>query len=157
MTEIAYLNVEEFAELHSVDPQTVRRWAREEKLPHQRVKGNQISIPEIEGGVWVSDRPTITQGRPKETLSPNMEQAKLRKELALARRYEHQLDVELKKFILAVDVRREWMQVIAEVKNQILGFGSRMSAKLEGRSAAQIEKMLNDEAERICQVLASQN
>ena len=66
-----------------------------------------------------------------------MERARLRKENALAAKYELQVQRERGELVPVEEVKRWIGQHVTAAKNKLIGFGAAVTPQLEGRDAAE--------------------
>lgn len=117
----------EVAELLGVNEETIRRRCgdTDKPCPHTRESNGRILVDAGELLVWgkknnVNWRP----GRPKEKKDGNLDAARLRKESALADKYELMLARERGKLLDAATVEMEWAGIGNVVRNAFQNLGS---------------------------------
>ncbi|HVX85289.1 MAG TPA: hypothetical protein VH253_10940 [Phycisphaerae bacterium] len=108
------------------DPADVRAWMEQSKL-------------------------TGNPGRPAREESSELAAARLRKENALAAKYELAVAVERGELARIDDVKQDWLARITTTKHRLLGLPAAMAPTLEGLSAEAMAAMLR---ERITEALS---
>lgn len=149
--------VEEVAEILGVHPDTIYAHVRskEKKLPHSR-KGRRILLNAEEIASWgKANRVTWKPGRPTETPdSPDLEAARLRKENALASKYELQVSREKKELVLLSDVKATFAEEVSRAKGRFMGLGAEVASACEGLDAAGIQGVIDGKVELILRELS---
>ena len=93
--------------------------------------------------------------RPAEGVSPDLAAAKLRKENALASRYEIEVARARGELVPLVEVKAEMGQQITTAKNKLRGLGAAITPLLEGRDAAERQGIIDNRIEEILNDLAA--
>ena len=93
-------------------------------------------------------------GRPKKAGTVEMEEAKLRKELALAEKYELQTERERGKLINIDDHLRVVTKLATTAKNKLMGLSAAVAPRLVGLEGAEIEDALDKAVVGICEELS---
>lgn len=129
----------------NVDPETLRRYIREGCPADHDGKRNLVNVPEVQK--WMQETGHIgKQGRPWGTEdSPDLEAARLRKENALASKYELQTARERGELMPMSDVRSMGASAISAFRNALLGLPPKLAVMLEGRSAAERQDVIESE------------
>lgn len=125
-----------------VHQDSIGRWDRQ-GAPHER-RGRKYwyNVPEYQA--WMrANNVTGKEGRPIEGDSPDLEAARLRKENALASKYELQVSRERRDLIPIDEVRTVGGRAIATFRNRLNGAGAILSPRLEGRDAAERQDILD--------------
>lgn len=91
---------------------------------------------------------TGERGRPTED-SPDLEAARLRKENALASKYELQVERERGLVVDRASYKTEWITRINAAKNKLIGMPAQLAPSLVGQDAGDIEHLLRDRLEQI--------
>lgn len=110
-----------------VDEKTIRRWCGRAKspCPHDRDARGQVKLDEAEVVAWMrASGLTGEPGRPAAKSSRNIKAAQLRKENALADRYEIMNDRERGLLVESAEVEREWANVANVVRAGFQSIGS---------------------------------
>jgi hypothetical protein len=145
--------VDEAAVELDLSEDTVRRDIRR-GAPHSR-KQRRILLNVVEYQRWRQDQGLSGErGRPPDASSGELADAKLRKENALAAKYEHQVQKDRGELIPLVDVRRWVSEQIGAAKNKLIGLGAAVTPHLEGRDAAERQKLIDDRVTEILNDLA---
>lgn len=108
-------------------------------VPHEKRKGKLWFNVEEYRAWMVTNGKTGLVGIHADDLnpSPDMEAAKLRKEVALATKYELQVAKEKRELIPAAEVRQWIGEHVGRAKNKLIGMASAISPRLEGLNAAE--------------------
>lgn len=114
------------AEVFDIDPSTVQRWVTD-GLPHTKGKsireGNRFDLGEV--AAWKRTNGISGEvGRPPEKMTTAGEKIRERKELALCRRYEIQVERELDELVAIVDVRAKWAEIGNLIRTQMQSLSS---------------------------------
>lgn len=122
---------------------TVRRDIRR-GAPHERRKGKlYLNVPEYrawrEGKGFTGER-----GRPIEGDSPDLEKARLRKENALASKYELQVRRERGELSPNEDFLRWVSEHIGRFRNSLLGVGAAIAPMLQGQDSGEQQRLIDD-------------
>jgi hypothetical protein len=116
----------EVGEIIDQNEKTVRRWVAE-GCPHDRTEAGHILLDEAEVFAWCrANGKTFRRGRPKAATAGNVDSAKLRKENALATKYEIAVSRELRQLIPAAEIDREWVNIAAVVRNGFQSLASQI-------------------------------
>lgn len=113
--------------------------------PHDKGgKGRPNKFDPAEVLTWMkSEGLTGKVGRPSLTQdSPDLEAARLRKENALAAKYELQVARERGLLVPADDVKRDWTSKVTTAKNKFVGMAAIITPLLEGRDAAERQTII---------------
>jgi phage terminase Nu1 subunit (DNA packaging protein) len=138
------LEVAECAEQLSIKPELLQDYAMR-GCPHDkggRGKSNRFDPAEVTA--WMRENNLSGKpGRPSDTPdSPDLEKARLRKENALASKYELQVNRERQELIPAVEVKHFVVQLLGTFRNRVRGVPATVSPHLEGRDGAEREVIL---------------
>jgi phage terminase Nu1 subunit (DNA packaging protein) len=127
-----------------VNPETIRRYIRE-GCPHSR-KGNKfyVYVPEVQQWMKENGR-TGEQGNKAEDASPDLEAVRIRKELALARKYEIAVAREMKQLMPREEVYHLCSVAASSFRNAISGLSSKLAVMLEGRTTAERQDIIEAE------------
>lgn len=126
---------------------TVRGWIKRplNPCPHERKGGRDLRFDIAEVRAWMTTNGvTGQQGRPPGPSSANLEAAKLRKESALADKYEIQVERERGQVVPFSEVKARWVELITTAKNKLLGVPSAAAPLCVGRDAGEIQTILED-------------
>ncbi len=136
---------------------TVRRDIRR-GAPHGR-KGRNIVLNIPEYRAWRQEKGLSGErGRPPDhACSEDLEKARLRKENALASKYELQVARERDQLVDRAEYRGMWMQKVTAAKGKLLGLPSQEAPGLVGLEAVDIEARLRERIEQIIRELAEGN
>lgn len=158
-------DVLEAAEELGLNAETIRRFCRE-GAPHSR-NGNKylLNVPELLA--WMQEnRKTGEQGRPELASSPDIEAAKLAKELAMARVWTQRANREEGRSVLLSSVT-EWMgKNIKAAQARILGVAAQVVHVIQGRTPEEQQEIIEqylrealietgDSCERLAEELAT--
>lgn len=138
-----------------VHPESVGRYVRM-GAPHTKTsKGHLYDVAEFRG--WMAENGlTGREGRPSETPdSPDLEKARLRKENALASKYELQVKRERAELVPIEDVKQWIGERVAAAKNRLVGLGASVTPHLEGRDTAERQAIIDDRVTEILTELAA--
>jgi phage terminase Nu1 subunit (DNA packaging protein) len=138
-------STEEISQILDVDISTIKRWISN-GLPCDRAgRGKPCRLDATEVAAWMREKGlTGKLGRPKTETAKELEAARIRKENALADRYELDVAVRRGELLERVDVERMNVQKVAALRNALLSLPASLSPSLEGCSGAEIQ----DELER---------
>src|ERR1044071_3955471 len=136
--------VDDISGAHAVDPETVRRWVRR-GCPADvggRGRGHRLNSAEVAG--WMQENGiTGEEGRPVEGgNSPDLEKARLRKENALAAKYELQVQRERGELVTVAEVKQFNTRMLTTFRNKLRGIPASVSPHLDGRDGAEREVIL---------------
>jgi hypothetical protein len=133
---------------------TVRRDIRR-GCPHSR-KGTKIVMNIPEYREWRAEQGlTGERGRPIEGDSPDLERARLRKENALASKYELQVKREKGELVPVAEVQQWIGERNTTAKNKFIGLGASVTPLLEGRDAAERQGIIDARVIEILDELAA--
>jgi phage terminase Nu1 subunit (DNA packaging protein) len=94
-------------------------------------------------------------GRPVSVnASPDLDAARLRKENALAEKYELQVERERGELLVAERVERDWLQSAQVIRNKLIGLPASVAPQLEGMTAAEMQTLLETRVNEILNELA---
>lgn len=142
------LSVAEVAAQLDLAEETIYRDLRA-GAPHVK-RGGRVSLDIAAYAAWRKSRQrTGKRGRPAHADSDDIRQARLRKENALAAKYELQVARERGELVAIEDVRRRWGELITTARNRLLGLGAAISPQLEGRDAAERQSIIDSRVHEI--------
>ncbi|HVV70443.1 MAG TPA: hypothetical protein VHI52_02925 [Verrucomicrobiae bacterium] len=145
---------QDVAEEFSVNARTVHGWVAMGCPCARSTRGNRFDLGEV--AKWKrANNITGEPGRPAANESGDLEAAKLRKENALAAKYEIQVDRERGTLVPATEVKTRWAQKVATAKSKFLGLPAAVAPRLEGMNAAAIQGELEKAVTDILNDLAS--
>ncbi|HEV7297768.1 MAG TPA: helix-turn-helix domain-containing protein [Tepidisphaeraceae bacterium] len=149
------LTTAELCDLLDIDESTVKRWVAK-GCPHDKSgKGKARQFDEGEVVAWMKSQGlTGERGRPKELISPTLEAARIRKENALAERYEIMVARDKGVLVEAAAVEADNVQKFVTVKNRLLGISASLAPSLVGLDAPAIEKLLDAQIRDVLQGLS---
>jgi phage terminase Nu1 subunit (DNA packaging protein) len=131
---------QEIAQLFDVDDSTVRKWGLS-GCPNSKGKsGNKWNEAEVAG--WLRRHGLLGAIGTAET-DPSTADARRRKELALARRYELESDVMLEKVHDGAECQRAMVALVTEARNSLLELPRVLAGQLVGLDAAGMESVLD--------------
>lgn len=124
---------------------TVRSWIKRpvNPCPHERLHGRDLrfNVPEVKA--WMTaNGVTGRQGRPAQPSSENLEAAKLRKESALADKYEIQVERDRGLLVPFSDVKARWVELVTTARNKLLALPATVAPLLAGRDAVEVQTIL---------------
>lgn len=149
----ARVPTEEIAEVMGVTPSTIHKWRRNHGCPSipvgkdfyfnpEKVRAWKAEHPEL-GAAPEGGRPsTLIDGQP---LNELLGRVKIRKELALAARHEHNLELLRREVIPASEVREGNLRRIAEVRANLLALPGKLAGSLVGLSEREVYARLDEE------------
>ena len=128
---------------------TVRRDIKR-GAPHSRHKGRiELNVPEYRA--WRESKGlTGEPGRPVQGDSPTLEKVRIRKENALANKYELQVKREKGELVPLEEFKRWINEHITSAKNKLLGLGARVTPELEGLNGAERQSVID---QRVIEIL----
>ena len=144
----------EAAEELNIAEETVRRDINR-GAPHSR-DGKKIVLNVPEYRQWRESKGLKPEkGRPLEVDSPDLEKARLRKENALASKYELQVERE-RGILVPIEEVKQWIgQHVTAAKNKLIGMGAGVTPLLEGRDAAERQAIIDSRVNEILDELAA--
>lgn len=118
-------------------------------------RGRSYFYDAAEYRAWMqANNKTGKAGRPIDGDSPDLQQAKLRKENALASKYELQVSRE-KGTLIPLDDVRQWIgERVTATKNRLIGLGAAISPLLDGRDAAERQTIIDGRVNEILEELS---
>lgn len=133
------------AEELGIQPETLRIYIRK-GCPHRRGRSNTIFVNVAEVQAWAKEHGhTGVPGRPWHLHdSPDMEAARLRKENALAAKYELQTARERGELVPVEAVQRWLIQHHTTARNHLLGLPAKAIVLMQGRDAAEQQSILDE-------------
>lgn len=146
------LSAEEVAEQLDIHPKTLLSWVRGKGCPADGggAKGKPYFFDLAEVAAWMKESDiTGAVGRPG-TASPDIEAARLRKENALAEKYEIQVAKEKGELVPIQDMRQWISEQFGVAKLRLIGIGAAVAPLMEGRDVAERQTLID---ERINEVL----
>jgi phage terminase Nu1 subunit (DNA packaging protein) len=155
------LTREELAVELDVHPESIGRYGRlgapREMRGGRGGRGGQYYYNAAEFIAWMKSRKlTGEKGRPSDTPdSPDLENARLRKENALASKYELQVQRERAELVPVTEVKQWIGQNVTAAKNKFIGLGAGVTPLLEGRDAAERQAIIDARVAEILGELAS--
>jgi hypothetical protein len=132
-----------------VHSETIGRYDREGAPFEKRGRANWYNVPEYRAWMTANGY-TGEKGRPIEGDSPDLEAARLRKENALAAKYELQVRRDKRELVPAIEVRQWIGQHVITFRNRLISLPASVTPHLEGRDAGERQTILE---ERITEVL----
>ena len=134
------LTAVELAEVYGVSASTVRGWTREGCPVHR--DGRRVYYDAAEIAPWRKSRGMDTQPG-NGAGSPDLDAARLRKENALADKYELQVARERGTLIVAETEYARHAENLAGIRDRMLMIPAALSARVAGVSAVEAEGMLD--------------
>jgi hypothetical protein len=117
-------------------------------------KPNRLDPGEVTA--WMrANKLTGKPGRPNEDDSPDLEKARLRKENALASKYELQVKREKGELVPVAEVQQWIGERNTTAKNKFIGLGASVTPLLEGRDAAERQGIIDARVIEILDELAA--
>lgn len=137
------LSKDECADELGISTDTLKRYANEGcPCTHAR-SGNLYDVAEVMAWMQANGK-TGKPGRPTENeSSPGLEAAKLRKENALASKYELQVAREKRELLNATDVKRWVNEHVGSLRTRLMGLGDELTPAMEGRDSAERAELIN--------------
>jgi phage terminase Nu1 subunit (DNA packaging protein) len=137
--------------------QTVHDWAKR-GCPHTPGRGRKPARYDLaEVAAWLkANNLTGQQGRPTDIPdSPGLEEARLRKENALASKYELQVAREKRDLVPADEVKTVFMEEVNRAKSRLNGLPADVAGACVGLDAGEIQTILQGRVDQILNDLAS--
>jgi hypothetical protein len=137
-----------------LDESTIMRHIRR-GAPHSK-RANRLWFNVAEYRAWMAANGlTGERGKPSDHHdSPDLERARLRKENALASKYELQVQRERGELIPMADVRQWIAEHVQAAKSKLIGMGAALAPVLEGRDAAERQDIIEHRTREILEELA---
>jgi phage terminase Nu1 subunit (DNA packaging protein) len=124
-------STEQIGEIFDVGESTLRNWVRDGCPCDKGGKGKPRLFDEAEVAAWMrSKNLTGDVGKPKEIVSDELEKARIRKDNALANKFELQVERERGLVIERAEVERLGVQKVVTVRNRLMVVGSKLAAQL---------------------------
>jgi phage terminase Nu1 subunit (DNA packaging protein) len=156
-TKARKFSSQDVADALDVRIQTVHDWAKR-GCPHTPGRGrNPARYDLAEVASWMKDNKlTGRQGRPAESEdSPDLEKARLRKENALASKYELQVARERRTLVPTDEIKELFMEVVSRAKSQMSGLPADVAGACVGLDAGDIQVLLESRVTQILNDLAT--
>ena len=134
--------IDDVAEEFGVSIQSVRNWVKD-KCPHSKI-GRRLMFDVAEVAAWRRSRGMDTHNRNAGS-SPDIDAARLRKENALADKYEIQVQRERDQLIEVAEVKRLWTNVARVVRNTMQGVGAAVATRYPGGDAGRLQADIDRE------------
>lgn len=140
-------NLQDLGDELDLHPNTLRRWCNlnQNAMPHDRGERGRMLFDVAEVRAWMER--TGNDGRigrrPGYTESGTMEKARIRKESALADKYELQVSEARKVLVDRETINREWVSRVMALKNKLLGLPAIVAPACVGLDAAEIQALLD--------------
>lgn len=145
---------QEVADEFDVSARTVHEWVKNGCPCKRGVKGNRFNLSEV--AAWKkANNITGEPGRPTSQESPDIEAAKLRKENALASKYELQVEKERGRLVDVSVAKAAGVSVVTTAKGKLTGLAAAIAPQLQGLDAAEIQTLLGNRIEEILNDLSS--
>lgn len=146
---------DECSEELGIIPETLRRYVTE-GCPHKR-RGRYNVYDTAKVSVWMKQNgKTGKVGRPIENDTPDIEAARLRKENALASKYELQVAREKRELFNASDVKSWIYEHIGSIRTRLNGLGDELSPALDGRDTAERVEIINGRIRELLEELSEE-
>ena len=117
--------------------------------------GKPSLLDSTEIAAWMAaNGKTGERGRPPEKLSPTLEEARLRKEAAMAENWELRNKQILGETVEKEEYRRLWMTEVATIKGKCRGLGASVAPQCVGQDAADIQSIIDGRVEQIFRELS---
>lgn len=130
---------DDICELLDIDESTLKRWVAA-GLPCNTNGKKSRKFDEGEVAAWMkTNRKTGKPGRPQTEDGKEFMAAKIRKENALATRYEIEIDQIRGKLLNKSDVESSNVQKVSALRNGLLSLPASLAPGLEGLGAAEIQ------------------
>jgi hypothetical protein len=143
------LSRDELAEELDLHPDSIKRHhTRDNPPPHDR-EGQRCVYNAAEYRAWMDEEGLTGERGGQREDSADLEAARLRKENALAAKYELQVEKERGLVVDRAAYRTEWITRIAAAKNKLIGMPAQIAPALIGLDAGDIEHQLRDRVEQI--------
>lgn len=142
---------QDIAELFDVDTSTIHAWVKD-GCPCDPSTSKRQSHKFNAGEVvkWMQDNNrTGKKGRPSTPEGDELQAAKLRKEIAMAEKYERENAVAAGKLIDAATEQARDVQKITAIRNRLCGLGASLAGVLEGKSGAERQSLIDDSIQEI--------
>ena len=147
------------ADILDCEQQSIRRACNnpDDPAPHTKLANGQYRVDAPELAAWAKARNKTwgEMGRPVSVnASPDLDAARLRKENALAEKYELQVERERGELLVAEKVERDWLQSAQVIRNRLVGLPASVAPQLEGMTAADMQTLLETRVNEILNELA---
>ena len=131
-------------------PDSIKRHhTRDNPPPHTR-RGQKCLYNAGEYQAWMdAEGLTGERGAPGGGDSPDLDAARLRKENALANKYELQVAKETRELIPLAEVKQWIGEHIGRAKNRLIGMAAALAPRLEGQDAAERQQTIEQYIEQI--------
>jgi glutaredoxin len=144
--------VSDAADQIGIDPETVRVYVRD-GCPHLR-SGKKIllNVPEVLAWMKANGRTGkqgVSAADAELSDSPDLEAVRIRKETALAIKYEKQNEREAGVVIEVADVKRWIVDVFGTAKHKLIGMASAIAPRLEGLDGGERQVVIEKHVEQI--------
>lgn len=155
------LGISELAEELDLNEESIRRHLRRVPAPpYSKESGpkGRLRFNAAEYQAWMDSQGlTGERGRPSEHAdSPDLEKARLRKENALAAKYELQVQRERGELVPIQDVKQWIGEHVGATRSKLIGFGAAVTPQLEGRDAAERQDILESRIRDILDELTAE-
>jgi phage terminase Nu1 subunit (DNA packaging protein) len=148
------LTREELAAELDVHQETIGRYDRD-GAPHER-RGRSNFYDPAEYHAWMrANSKSGEDGRPRAKSSPDLDAARLRKENALAAKYEMDVGERERALVPVADVKRWIGERVGATKNKLIGLGAAVTPQLEGLDAAERQAVIDGRVREILEELAA--
>ena len=141
-------------DIFGVSEISIRRWQKL-GLPHSE-RGGQLFFSAGEISAWLKEHPNLNQGpgRPKSKEGSKLAAVRLRKESALASKFEIELAQLTGELVFVRDVEEAAASVAGIVRNRLMQLPAAVSPQLVGLDAENIETILEGRIVEILRALA---
>lgn len=146
------------AEELGCDEKTIRRHCgANPPAPHTRLKNRQIRVDAGELVIWgKANNINFRPGRPTENAdSPDLERARLRKENALAAKYELHVAKERRELVPMSEVKDQFMEEVGRAKSRFNALPADTAGACVGLDAGDIQTLLQSRVNLILEDLAN--
>jgi len=139
----------EILDILGVTHRTLRNWMKE-GLPYTKgTAGRSNMFDESEVAAWMKNTGRTGQpGRPKSETSNDRDHWSMRKEKALAEKYELQLERERGQLIEKAVVEQRWTNIANALQHTLQSQAAQLAPRLVGKTAQQIEEELETDTKR---------
>lgn len=145
----------EAAEEIGISESTLRRYVQDGAPCDRLGRGKPNMFDAGEVVAWMRENGLSGKvGRPSEGDSPDLDAARLRKENALASKYELQVEKERGLLIDRAEVEQASARKVVAVRNKLMACGASLAPRLVGLTAAEIQETIDDYHRDICDEFA---
>lgn len=146
------------SETFSVDPKTLRGWVKDGcPATKPKTKGKPWMLDPTEVAAWLKSKGRDgSPGRPRGAGSEKLEEARERKESAMADNWELRNARERSELVPCGEVERGRVERVVAVRNRLMGCGASIAPQCEHRSASEIQTIIDQHMRGVCEQFAAE-